>query len=81
MVHRTAARALALLLTFFLPCGVSAETAPPRIRFLDAHLKSLFDHGLRQSPTLRALAEKVEAASVLVFVEGDIRMPSASARD
>ena len=66
--------ALALLLTFFLPCGASAETAP-RIRILDSHLKSLFDHGVTQSPTFRTLVERVEAGSILVFVEGDIRMP------
>ena len=29
---------------------------------------------MTQSPTLRALVEQVEAASILVFVEGDIRM-------
>jgi hypothetical protein len=71
MAHRTA---LAVLLTLFLPHGSSAETAP-RIRILDASLKSLFDHGLTQSPTLRTLVEQVEVASILVFVEGDIRMP------
>jgi hypothetical protein len=66
--------ALALLLTFFLPRGASPETAP-RIRILDSHLKSLFDHGVTQSPTFRTLVERVEAGSILVFVEGDIRMP------
>jgi hypothetical protein len=71
MAHRAA---LAVLLALFLPYGASAETAP-RIRILDAPLKSLFDHGLTQSPTLRTLVEKVEAASILVFVEGEIRMP------
>jgi len=30
---------------------------------------------MQQSPTLRALVEKVEAAPILVFIEGDIRMP------
>ena len=63
-----------LLLTFVLPYSVSAETAP-RVRVLDAHVKSLFDHGLTQSPTLRALVDKVEASSILVFVDGDMRMP------
>jgi hypothetical protein len=29
---------------------------------LDAPLKSLFDHGLTQSPTLRTLVENVAAA-------------------
>jgi len=47
---------LALLLTLFLPHGASAETTP-HLRILDGQLKSLFEHGLPQSPTLRALAE------------------------
>ena len=64
---------LALLLTLFLPHGASAETTP-HLRILDGQLKSLFEHGLTQSPTLRELADKVEAAPILVFVEGDIRM-------
>jgi hypothetical protein len=46
----------------------------PHLRILDGPLKSLFEHGLIQSPTLRELADKVEAAPILVFVEGDIRM-------
>jgi len=65
---------LVLLLTFVLPYGASAETTP-RVRVLDARLKSLFDHGLTQSPTLRAQVDKVEASSILVFVDGDMRMP------
>src|SRR5262245_31960521 len=65
--------ALALLLTLFLPHTASADTMP-HLRILDGALKSLFEHGLTQSPTLRALADKVEAASILVFVEGDMRM-------
>ncbi len=63
-----------LLLIVVLPYSVSAETAP-RVRVLDARLKSLFDHGLTQSPTLRAVVDKVEASSILVFVDGDMRMP------
>ena len=65
---------LILLLIFVLPYSASAETTP-RVRVLDAHLKSLFDHGLTQSPTLRTLVDKVEASSILVFVDGDMRMP------
>ena len=48
----------------------------PRIRVLDPTLKELFDHGVGQSATFRALVEKVEATPVLVFVEADIRMPA-----
>src|SRR5262245_4413476 len=71
MIRRSS---LVLLLIFVLPYSVSAETAP-RVRVLDAHLKSLLDHGLMRSPTLRALVDKVEASSILVFVDGDMRMP------
>ena len=71
MIQRSS---LVLILTFVLPYSVSAETAP-RVRVLDARLKSLLDHGLMQSPTLRALVDKVEASSILVFVDGDMRMP------
>jgi len=66
--------ALAVLLIVVVPHGSSAEPLP-RIRILDPVLKSLFEHGTTQSPTLRALVEKVEAASILVFVEGGIQMP------
>jgi hypothetical protein len=52
----------------------SAETTP-RIRIFDPVLRELFDQGVTQSPTFRSLVEKVEASSILVFVEGDIRMP------
>ena len=72
MVHRVA---FVIILTLVLSHGASAQTAP-RIRILDPGLKTLFEHGTTQSPTLRALAENVEASSVLVFVEGDIRMPA-----
>ena len=63
-----------LLITFAVPPRSNAQSAP-HIRFLDPILKELFDHGMTQSPTLRALVEKVEAAPILVFIEGDIRMP------
>ena len=66
--------ALAVLVILIVPHGSSAEPLP-RIRILDPVLKSLFEHGTTQSPTLRALVEKVEAASILVFVEGGIQMP------
>jgi hypothetical protein len=71
MSYRTA---LFVLLALYLPYNGSAETSP-RIRILDGPLKSLFEHGVTQSPTFRTLVEKVEASSILVFVEGDIRMP------
>jgi hypothetical protein len=72
MLRRTVL--VVLILTLFLPYTASADTLP-RIRILDGPLKALFDHGVTQSPTLSALVEKVEASSILVFVEGDMRMP------
>jgi len=54
----------------------SYAQSSPHVRFLDPILKGLFDEGMQQSPTLRALVEKIEAAPILVFIEGDIRMPT-----
>ena len=63
-----------LLVTLFAPHRSYAQSSP-HVRFLDPVLKELFDQGMQQSPTLRALVDKVEAAPILVFIEGDIRMP------
>jgi hypothetical protein len=67
---------LGLLLFMLLAPDRSYAQSSPHIRVLDPVLKELFDHGVQQSPTLRALVDKVEAAPILVFIEGDIRMPS-----
>ena len=64
-----------LLFTLLVPHRSYAQSAP-RIRVLDPGLKELFDHGIGQSPTFRALVEKVDAIPILVFVEADIRMPA-----
>lgn len=64
---------LALLFTLLLSGSASADTVP-HLRILDGQLKSLFEHGLTQSPTLRELADKIQEASILVFVESDMRM-------
>jgi hypothetical protein len=71
MTHRVL---ILLLITLAIPHRSNAQSAP-HVRFLDPILKELFDDGMHQSPTLRALVEKVEAAPILVFIEGDIRMP------
>lgn len=62
------------VITLATPHRSDAQTSP-HIRFLDSVLKGLFEQGMQQSPTLRALVDKVEAAPILVFIEGDIRMP------
>ena len=72
MAHRVVL--ILLLLILFAPQRSYAQSAP-HVRFLDPVLKDLFDEGTHQSPTPRALVEKVEAAPILVFIEGDIRMP------
>lgn len=64
-----------VLITVAVPYRSYAQSSP-HVRFLDSVLKGLFDQGLQQSPTLRALVDKVEAAPILVFIEGDIRMPA-----
>jgi len=73
MTHRVA---LILLLVTLLAPHRSYAQSSPHVRFLDPVLKELFDQGMQQSPTLRALVEKIEATPILVFIEGDIRMPS-----
>jgi hypothetical protein len=65
-----------LTITAAAPHRSFAQSAStPHVRFLDPVLKGLFEQGMQQSPTLRALVERVEAAPILVFIEGDIRMP------
>lgn len=63
-----------LLITIATPYRSYAQSSP-HVRFLDSVLKGLFEQGVQQSPTLRALVDKVEAAPILVFIECDIRMP------
>ena len=67
-----------LLLSVVLPAAVSAQAAP-HIRILDQELKALFEHGLEQSPTLRALVAEIEATPVLVFAECHFHLPSGVA--
>ena len=69
---RTAA---AVLLTLVLPRVSSAEIVP-RVRVLDRVLRGVLDRGMRQSPTLRSLVEKVGDTPILVFVDCDFRLPA-----
>jgi len=73
MTHRVV---LSLVLFTLAAPHRSYAQSSPHIRVLDPILKELLDHGVQQSPTLRALVDKVEAAPILVFIEGDIRMPT-----
>ena len=56
--------------------AATANAEPPRLRVSDRHLKALLDFGLAHSPTLAALVDRIEQASVLVFVDCGVRMPS-----
>ena len=73
MTHRVV---LTLVLFTLAAPHRSYAQSSPHIRILDPILKELFDHGVQQSPTLRALVDNVEAAPILVFIEGDLRMPT-----
>jgi hypothetical protein len=77
-LSRTLSLFTAILLSLGLPAGVYAEKGP-HIRILDHELKALFDQGLVQSPTLRALVAEIERAQVLVFAECNLRLPSGIA--
>ena len=66
------------LLSVVLPAIASAQAAP-HIRILDQGLKTLFEQGLEQSPTLRALVAELEATRVLVFAECHFHLPSGVA--
>lgn len=48
----------------------------PHIRMTDVRLKALLTSGVRVSPTLAALVQRTDEASVLVFVECAPRMAS-----
>ena len=63
-----------VLLTVLLPRVSFAETTP-HLRVLDSVLRSTFDHGIAQSPTLRELVAKIDRTSVLVFVDCEMHMP------
>ena len=43
----------------------------PPIRSTDRHLRALIDDGVRTSPTLRALVERLDASDVVVYVQCD----------
>ena|SRR5688572_27971511 len=65
---------LVVLLAVLLPRVSFAQTTP-RLRVLDSILRSTFEHGIAQSPTLRELVAKIDLTSVLVFVDCELQMP------
>ena len=43
----------------------------PRVRITDERLRTLFEEGLQNSPTLRALVSRLERSDVVVYVQPD----------
>jgi hypothetical protein len=74
---RHGARSLMLLLIVATPSlSTAAESiaeAPRRlsIRSTDRRLRSLLEHGVRVSPTLRALVARLHASDVVVYLQCD----------
>ena len=76
------ARKLPFLVTILLSAVLTAVVsgqAAPHIRILDPELKALFEHGLDQSPTLRAVVAEIDATPVLVFAECHFHLPTGVA--
>jgi hypothetical protein len=76
------------LVTLLLYGTVATTAADPlplrsthtrRIRTLDAHLHGLLEQGVRESPTFRALAARVEQSDVIVYLVPDVSPPSGVA--
>lgn len=61
---------LALVSLPTLTCAAEPGTRPggPRIRPQDARTAKFLDQGLKRSPTMRALANRIEAGDVIVYV-------------
>jgi hypothetical protein len=67
----TSGVALVMLLIVGLPIGARASDtlqAVPHVRTLDARLDVLVAEGLRLSPTLRALVDRLNDSDVIVFI-------------
>ena len=51
--------------------SISEGPRRPSIRSTDRRLRSLLEHGLRMSPTLRALVARLHASDVVVYLQCD----------
>ncbi len=81
MIIRHGFRSFTLLCLLSLLIGapllsMAAESIPdvprrPTIRSTDRRLRSLLEHGLRISPTLRALVARLHTSDVVVYVQCD----------
>jgi hypothetical protein len=65
---------LAIAVLWLLPAPVSAQLS--HVRIIDRELRTLFEGGLAQSPTLDALVTELNATSILVFADCGMQMPS-----
>jgi hypothetical protein len=69
---------LVIVLSYAAPNGAAAEPATfhlQRIRTPEARLHALVERGLRESPTFRALAARLEQSDVIVYLIADICAP------
>src|SRR5262245_45428545 len=76
MDHPLVARLLVLVIAITIGCAIDAraadpDTSFPHIRSTDARLRALIDDALATSATVRALAERITASDVVVFVACD----------
>src|SRR5262245_25096060 len=76
MDHPLFARLLALVIVITIGCAIDAragdpDTSFPHIRSTDARLRALIEDALASSATVRALAERITASDVVVFVACD----------
>jgi hypothetical protein len=72
---------LVLVCLALLPRTAFAEPAAtrpggPRVRAQDGRIARLIADGLKRSPTLRALVDRIEAGNVIVYVGGNPLMKS-----
>lgn len=64
--RRLACASFVLLLA---ACGAAAADPPPRLRPIDRDMARLLDRGLDASPSLRAIADRLNASDVVVYLE------------
>ncbi len=57
----------------------AAEDGFARIRTLDPHIAGLFQEGVEHSPTMRRLADAVEASDLIVYIERHNRFRNTEA--
>lgn len=75
--------ALVILLSYAVADMATAESLSSpdmrRLRTLDVHVYTLVEQGLRESPTFRALVERLERSDVIVYLLPDVSPPTGIA--